>query len=271
MEAAYQQRAKKRFGQHFLHDKGVIERMLRMLNPQSSDRVVEIGPGSGALTFPLLERLPQLDIIEIDRDVIAWWQNQAQADKLRMHAQDALSINLAQLRGNSPSLRIVGNLPYNISTPLLFHLLAQVEHLQDMLFMLQKDVVDRITATADNKDYGRLSVMLQYFCETTYVMKVGPGAFQPSPKVDSAVVYLRPWQTAPHPAAHNLSDFSKLVAQAFSQRRKTLRNTLKGLLHAEHIEQSGINPSQRAETLSVSDFVNLANLWTELQCATTQA
>lgn len=257
---SYEQQAKKRFGQHFLHDRGVIERMLRALNLSPKDRVVEIGPGPGALTFPLLERLPQLDVVEIDHDVIAWWQQKPQAQgKLTIHALDALKLDVQSLRGDSEPLRIVGNLPYNISTPLLFHLLEQGSHIRDMLFMLQKEVVDRITAAPDTNDYGRLSVMIQYLCETAYLMKVGPGAFNPPPKVDSAVVYLRPWADLPYPAKH-LPTFSQLVAQAFAQRRKTLRNTLKGLVSAEQMESLGIDPTRRAETLAVKDFVNLANL-----------
>ena len=234
--------------------------MLRHLHLQPHNRVVEIGPGPGALTLPLLERLTRLDIVEIDRDVIAWWQQQPQArDKLHIHAQDALQLDIATLRGAGAALRVVGNLPYNISTPLIFHWLKQAEHVRDMLFMLQKEVVDRITAVPNSKDYGRLSVMVQYACETEYLMKVGPGAFQPPPKVDSAVVYLRPWTELPH-RAQDSTHFARLVAQAFSQRRKTLRNTLKPLLQAEQIERAGIDPSRRAETLSVADFVRLSDL-----------
>ncbi len=257
---AYSQRAKKRFGQHFLHDRGVIDRMLRSLALKNSDRVVEIGPGPGALTFPLLDLLPRLDIVEIDRDVIAWWQQQAQAQgKLHIHAQDALQLDVVNLRGDGEALRVVGNLPYNISTPLIFHLLANAEHIRDMLFMLQKEVVDRLTAAPNSRDYGRLSVMVQYACQTEYLMHVAPGAFRPPPKVDSAVVYLKPWAKLPY-VANDEARFAKLVAQAFSQRRKTLRNTLKGTLTTEQIESVGIDPVQRAETLSVADFVNLANL-----------
>ena len=256
----YEHQAKKRFGQHFLHDRNIIDKMLRALSLQPTDRVVEIGPGPGALTFPLLEMLPRLDVVEIDRDVIAWWQEQPQAQgKLHIHAQDALKLDIPGLRGDSEPLRIIGNLPYNISTPLIFHFLQHREHIRDMLFMLQKEVVDRITATPGSKDYGRLSVMVQYYCETHYLLKIGPGAFSPPPKVDSAVVYLKPWATPPY-VAKDEEQLSKLVAQAFSQRRKTLRNTLKGLLTAEQIEGAGINPTQRAETLSVEDFVKLADI-----------
>lgn len=255
----YQQRAKKRFGQHFLHDRGVIERMLGALSLQGSDRVVEIGPGPGALTFPLLARLPSLDVVEIDRDVIAWWQQQPEAEgKLHIHPFDALKLDVPELRGAGGPLRVVGNLPYNISTPLIFHLLEHAVHIRDMLFMLQKEVVDRITADPGSKEYGRLSVMVQYYCQTEYLMKVGPGAFNPPPKVDSAVVYLKPRQAFPV-QANDVEQLSQLVAKAFSQRRKTLRNNLKKLMTAEQIEALGIDPGQRAETLSVSDFVRLAN------------
>ncbi|MEZ5534642.1 MAG: 16S rRNA (adenine(1518)-N(6)/adenine(1519)-N(6))-dimethyltransferase RsmA [Thiolinea sp.] len=255
----YDQRAKKRFGQHFLHDRGVIERMLRALALREDDRVIEIGPGPGALTFPLLERLSRLDVVEIDRDVIAWWREQEQAkDKLHIHAVDALQLDIPALRADGEQLRVVGNLPYNISTPLIFNLLSHATHIRDMMFMLQKEVVDRMTATPGSKDYGRLSVMVQYYCQTEYLMKVGPGAFNPPPKVDSAVIYLKP-RPFPEPA-NDVEQLSALVAQAFSQRRKTLRNTLKGLLDAEQIASVGIDPAQRAETLSVADFVRLSHL-----------
>ncbi|HRJ51287.1 MAG TPA: 16S rRNA (adenine(1518)-N(6)/adenine(1519)-N(6))-dimethyltransferase RsmA [Candidatus Thiothrix moscowensis] len=256
----YEHQAKKRFGQHFLHDRNVIDKMLRAINLQTTDRVVEIGPGPGALTFPLLEILPRLDVVEIDRDVIAWWQQQPQAQgKLHIHAQDALKLDIPGLRGEGDRLRIVGNLPYNISTPLIFHFLRHRQHIRDMLFMLQKEVVDRITAEPDSSDYSRLSVMVQYYCDTHYLLKIGPGAFSPPPKVDSAVVYLQPWATPPH-VANDPEHFADLVAQAFSQRRKTLRNTLKGMVTAEQMESVGIDPQRRAETLTVADFVNLANL-----------
>ena len=257
----YQQRAKKRFGQHFLHDQSVIERMLKVLMLKADDTVVEIGPGPGALTFPLLKILSHLHVVEIDRDVIAWWQQQeAVKDRLTIHPHDALKLDLSQLQNTDAesrqALRIVGNLPYNISTPLIFNLLAQAEYVDDMLFMLQKEVVDRMTAEPGSKDYGRLSVMVQYFCQTDYVLKIGPGAFSPPPKVDSAVVYLKP---RPYPEqAEDDEQLSALVAKAFSQRRKTLRNTLKDLLTVEQIEAAGVSPTQRAETLSVNDFVRLS-------------
>ena len=170
----YQQHAKKRFGQHFLHDRNVIDNMLRAMNLQPTDHVVEIGPGPGALTFPLLELLPRLDVVEIDRDVIAWWREQPQGiGKLHIHAQDALKLDIPGLRGEGDTLRIIGNLPYNISTPLIFHFLQHRAHIRDMLFMLQKEVVDRLTAEPDSSDYGRLSVMVQYYCEPHYLLKIG--------------------------------------------------------------------------------------------------
>lgn len=256
----YQQRAKKRFGQHFLHDQSVIERMLSVLNLKPTDRVLEIGPGPGALTFPLLTLLTRLDVVEIDRDLIAWWQQQPQAQgKLHIHALDALHLDIAPLHEAEHPLRVVGNLPYNISTPLIFHLLRQREHIRDMLFMLQKEVVERITAEPDTEHYARLSVMVQYYCETFYVMHVGPNAFDPPPKVDSAVVYLKPWIEPPF-KANDPSQFADVVAQAFSQRRKTLRNTLKGIISAEQMESIAIDPQRRAETLSVEEFVKLSNL-----------
>ncbi|HPQ96628.1 MAG: 16S rRNA (adenine(1518)-N(6)/adenine(1519)-N(6))-dimethyltransferase RsmA [Thiothrix sp.] len=257
--ATYPQQAKKRFGQHFLHDRSVIERMLKALALQPEDRVVEIGPGPGALTLPLLARLQRLDVVEIDRDLIAWWQQHPEAQgKLQIHAQDALKLELAPLvQDSSTRLRIVGNLPYNISTPLLFHLLGQRRQIRDMLFMLQKEVVDRIIASPGSRDYGRLSVMIQYYCQVARLLHVGPGAFTPPPKVDSAVVWLQP-KAVPELAARDEAAFAALVAQAFSQRRKTLRNTLKPLLSASRIEQAGINPGCRAETLTLNDFVRLS-------------
>ena len=256
----YQHHTKKRFGQHFLTDNSVIERMLQILRLQADDPVIEIGPGSGALTYPLLAQLRHLDVVEIDRDIIAWWQAQTPLqDKLTIHAQDALKLAIPSLQRDTRPLRVVGNLPYNISTPLIFHLLRNRAYIRDMLFMLQKEVVDRITAEPDSEHYGRLSVMVQYYCQPHYVLTVPPTAFSPPPKVDSAVVYLQPWQTPPH-LAQDEALFYDLVAQAFSQRRKTLRNTLRGLLSTEQIELAGINPQQRAETLSVEDFVRLSNL-----------
>ena len=251
-------RTKKRFGQHFLHDHGIIQTLIQYINPKQDQQIIEIGPGMGALTFPLLKRLGSMEVIEIDRDVIQYLQQQG-GEKLTIHNMDALKFDLAQLLNGTQQLRVVGNLPYNISTPLIFHLLEYAPHIQDMHFMLQKEVVDRITAKPDNKTYGRLSVMVQYHCDTEYLFYVSPEAFNPPPKVDSAVLRLQPWQQKPY-QANDIKLFSQVVTQAFSMRRKTLRNTLKKLLTTAQIEAVGINPSLRTENLSVEDYVKLSNL-----------
>ncbi len=257
----YQQQAKKRFGQHFLHDRNVIDKMLRAVNLQPTDHVVEIGPGPGALTFPLLELLPRLDVVEIDRDVIAWWQEQPQAQgKLHIHAQDALKLDIPALRGDGDTLAHYRQLALQHFHPADFPLSANIGRISATCCSCCKRKwwialrPNRIVPTT-----GGLSVMVQYYCEPHYLLKIGPGAFTPPPKVDSAVVYLKPWATPPH-LANDEEQFGKLVQQAFSQRRKTLRNTLKDLLTAEQIESVGIDPTRRAETLAVEDFVNLANL-----------
>ena len=250
-------RTKKRFGQHFLHDQRVINHIINEIRPSSSDCMVEIGPGLGALTYPLLEQLDQLHVIEIDRDVITRLK-QRDNPKLIIHSEDALKFNFNQLV-QTQALRVVGNLPYNISTPIIFHLLNSANNIQDMHFMLQNEVVQRITAQPGSKSYGRLSVMVQYYCQTEYLFFVGPEAFKPPPKVDSAIVRLTPWEDFPF-KANNEKQFSAIVAKAFSMRRKTLRNNLKKIITAEQIESLGIDPSLRAETLAVSDFVQLANL-----------
>jgi len=219
---------------------------------------VEIGPGQGAITLPLLERCGALDVIELDRDLVGPLADRAAPiGKLHIHQQDALGVDFRSL-ANGNSLRVVGNLPYNISTPLLFHLLDQAECIQDMHFMLQKEVVDRMTARPGNREYGRLSVMIQYHCQATSLFHIGPGAFRPAPKVDSAFVRLAPWAQRPV-SVENYDTFSTLVRQAFSQRRKTLRNTLKALLDEAAIRRAGVDPSARAETLDVASYAALSN------------
>ncbi len=265
-------KTKKRFGQHFLHDHHVIQKLIYEINPLSSDLMVEIGPGLGALTFPILEKLDKLHVIEIDRDVIKHLE-QKNHPKLSIHSIDALDYDfstLTKLTSGELPLRVVGNLPYNISTPLIFHLLEplsntnkQQSSIKDMHFMLQNEVVERITAKPGNKSFGRLSVMVQYYCETEYLFFVGPESFDPPPKVDSAILRLTPWKERPYQAIDD-KQLSTLVAQAFSMRRKTLRNNLKKILSAEQIESLNIDPSHRAETLSVEDFVKLSNLVTKL-------
>ncbi len=259
LEALYNMqkyKTKKRFGQHFLHDQGVIQKLIYEINPQHNDNIVEIGPGLGALTFPLLETLSTLHVVEIDRDVIARLK-QKKLSSLQIHEQDALTFEFDQL-ANNETLRVVGNLPYNISTPLIFHLLESASEISDMHFMLQNEVVERITAKPGSKTYGRLSVMVQYFCETEYLFFVGPESFSPPPKVDSAILRLIPRKSFID-KADDATKLASIVAQAFSMRRKTLRNNLKKLISAEQIESLNIDPSARAETLSVKDFVILSN------------
>jgi 16S rRNA (adenine1518-N6/adenine1519-N6)-dimethyltransferase len=252
--------AKKRFGQNFLTDQAVINSLVEAIGPQAADLMVEIGPGLGALTKPLLQKLKQLHVVEVDRDIIAWMQAEyakpayAQSN-IRIHNADALKFDFSSL---GQSLRVTGNLPYNISTPILFHLLANVSHITDMHFMLQKEVVERMVAQPSTPAYGRLSVMLQYHLQMDYLITVPPGAFEPAPKVESAFVRCVPHATLPF-IAKDAAVFAKVVLAAFSQRRKTLRNTLKGLLADEGFSALNIDSQQRAENLSVADFVAIAN------------
>jgi len=262
--------AKKRFGQNFLVDQSVINHIVDSIQPQTDDLMIEIGPGLGAMTKPVLSRLKNLHVIELDRDIIPKLVKNCQfADaenktKLIVHEADVLKFDFSAFLSqqsdehddNSKKLRIIGNLPYNISTPVLFHLLEYRHLIQDMHFMLQKEVVDRIVAIPGVKNYGRLSVMLQTFCETQALFEVPPYAFQPAPKVYSAILRLQP-KIQFEDSINDFSLYEKLVRQAFSQRRKTLKNTLKGLCSSVQIEQSGLSPGQRAEELSINDFVNL--------------
>jgi 16S rRNA (adenine1518-N6/adenine1519-N6)-dimethyltransferase len=251
-------RPRKRFGQNFLHDPLVIQRIVQAINPMPGQRLVEIGPGQGAITLPLLRACRQLEVIELDRDLIQpLAEKTATAGKLVIHQQDALRFDFRSL-ANGEKLRTVGNLPYNISTPLLFHLIEQSDAILDMHFMLQKEVVDRMAAAPGRGDYGRLSVMVQYHCRVAPLFRVGPGAFKPAPKVDSAFVRLIPWPEPPFPVK-DTEYLTTLVRQAFSQRRKTLRNTLKSLLSEQDIRATGTDPSARPETISVEQYVALAN------------
>jgi len=262
--------AKKRFGQNFLVDNSVINHIVDSIHPQPDDLMIEIGPGLGAMTKPLLSRLNRLNVIELDRDIIPKLVNNCvfsditNKEKLIVNQHDVLKFNFEEFYSQQSrstqqpeqKLRIVGNLPYNISTPVLFHLLNYRHLIQDMHFMLQKEVVDRIVATPGIKNYGRLSVMLQTYCTTQALFDVPPYAFEPPPKVNSAILRLLP-RPQYDEQIDNFSQYEKLVRQAFSQRRKTLRNTLKETCTTEQIEQAGLSPTQRAEELSVSDFVNL--------------
>ena len=248
--------AKKRFGQNFLHDAGVIDRIIRSINPQRDDAIVEIGPGLGALTAPLLQKLDKLRVVELDRDVIPHLlANCENNPNLDIVMADALKVDYGSLAPAKGKLRLVGNLPYNISTPILFHLLRYAEHISDMHFMLQKEVVDRMAAEPGDDDYGRLTVALAARAHVVKLFTVGPGAFTPAPKVDSAIVRL-----VPRPPAFEIVDqtlFDRIVAAAFSQRRKTLSNGLKTLMTADQIREAGIDPGIRAERLSAAEFASL--------------
>lgn len=251
--------ARKRFGQHFLHDPGIIERIVRAIDPQATDPMVEIGPGLGAITLPLLRQLPRLDAIEIDRDAIRHLTEASAGRSLRIHAADVLEFDFGTLRTDSRRLRVVGNLPYNISTPLLFRLIEQREHLLDMHFMLQKEVVDRMAAGAGAESYGRLSVMLAPWLQVEPLFDIGPGAFRPPPRVVSTFVRLQPHSAQPF-RIDDQSRFAAVVAAAFSQRRKTLRNSLKAWLSEDQIRQAGVDPGARAEVITPAAFAALANV-----------
>ncbi len=252
-------RARKRFGQNFLHDPGIIQRIVNSIAPRPDEHLVEIGPGQGAITRELLRATGNMDAVELDRDLITPLAEMcAPLGELRIHNADVLKFDLCSLVPPEAQLRVVGNLPYNISTPILFHLLERSLCIRDMHFMLQKEVVERMGASPGNKQYGRLSIMLQAQCQVTPLFEIGPGAFKPAPKVDSAFVRLEPY-TTPRVEIEDQRYFSQMVAQAFSQRRKTLRNSLRKLVHVETMEQLGIDPGLRAEQLDVETFARLAN------------
>ena len=259
MTRASRHNARKRFGQHFLHDPHVIQRIIDAFQPRPGDRIVEIGPGRGALTGRLLAAAGRLDVIELDRDLVAALPDQfAGQGEITVHSSDALRFDFAELAGQTGRLRIIGNLPYNISTPLIFHCLDHAAVIEDMVFMLQREVVERMTAAAGSRAYGRLSVMVQFACEVEQLFTVGPGAFQPPPAVESAIVRLVP-RTAPPCELTSQAALDEVVRHAFAQRRKTLRNTLRELLSADTIADQGIDPGQRAEQLDLSAFATLAN------------
>ncbi len=252
-------KAKKKFGQNFLVDEGIIADIISAIRPEPQDNMVEIGPGLGALTRPLLKILDHLHVVEIDRDIIARLERDyPQGDpeaKLIIHAGDALEFDLATLPA---PLRIVGNLPYNISSPLLFHFAACAGRIRDMHFMLQNEVVERMVAVPSTPAYGRLSVMLQYRFRMEKLFDVPPESFRPAPKVDSAIVRMIPLPDG-EIEVRNEKLFAAIVRTAFGQRRKTLRNTLRGYLDEADFERLGIDPQLRAENLAVADFVGVAN------------
>ncbi|MGN8261371.1 16S rRNA (adenine(1518)-N(6)/adenine(1519)-N(6))-dimethyltransferase RsmA [Pseudomonas sp. SMSB3] len=259
MNEHYQHRARKRFGQNFLHDAGIIDRILRAINAKAGEHLLEIGPGQGALTEGLLGSGAQLDVVELDKDLVPILQHKfAGRGNFRLHQGDALKFDFNQLEVPARSLKVVGNLPYNISTPLIFHLLSHAGLIRDMHFMLQKEVVERMAAGPGGGDWGRLSIMVQYHCRVEHLFNVGPGAFNPPPKVDSAIVRLVPHEVLPHPAK-DARLLEQVVREAFNQRRKTLRNTLKGLLDSAAIEAAGVDGSLRPEQLDLAAFVRLAD------------
>ncbi len=249
---------RKRFGQNFLVSPGVIRNIVEAIAPRREERMVEIGPGLGALTAPLLERLDHLYVVEIDRDLIARLKERFPPERLTIHQGDALDFDFGAL---GRDLRVVGNLPYNISTPLLFHLAAFADSVRDMHFMLQREVVDRMVADPGTADYGRLSVMLHYRFDMDRLFIVPPGAFNPAPKVDSAIVRLIP-KSVDALAACDEVLLAKLVLAAFGQRRKMLRNNLRELVDEAGLAAAGIAPTARAEELAVADYIRLANMMT---------
>jgi 16S rRNA (adenine1518-N6/adenine1519-N6)-dimethyltransferase len=256
--AGFAHGAKKHLGQNFLHDRSVIDRIVLAIDPRPGERLVEIGPGQGALTFPLLDRIGALTAIEFDRDLLQPLAHAAATHgQLTLIPADVLSVDFTAL-ADGGQLRLVGNLPYNLSSPILFHALDHANAVRDMHFMLQKEVVERMAAGPGTKVYGRLSVMLQAYCTVTPLLTVPPGAFRPAPKVDSAIVRLVP-RPAAQVAVRDRARFAAVVRAGFGQRRKTLRNALQGVADSDTMLAAGIRPDLRAEQLSVDDFIRLAN------------
>lgn len=251
---------RKRFGQNFLQDKNIIQKIIKAIAPKKTDHIVEIGPGLGALTIQLLPILKNMDVIELDRDLVPKLQTACRnLGELNIYQADALRFDFKKLVKNEHLLRIVGNLPYNISTPLIFHLLEQIDCICDMHFMLQKEVAQRLAAKPNNKNYGRLSVMVQYFCRVKELFTASPHAFYPVPKVESALVYLVPHKKISLPAK-NISALEEIVKLAFNQRRKMIQNCLKGSVSKEQFSNLNISPKLRPEQLSVEDFVKISNI-----------
>ena len=253
-------KARKRFGQNFLHDQGVIERIVRAIHPKPDDALVEIGPGLGALTEEMLALNGHLQVVELDRDLIPILRTKFfNYPDFRIHEADALKFNFGELVKDGKRIRIIGNLPYNISTPLIFHLLGHSGVVADMHFMLQKEVVQRLAAVPGDNNYGRLGIMAQYFCKVQPLFEVGPGAFKPAPKVDSAIVRMVPHEILPHPAK-DYKLLQAVVRTAFSARRKTLRKGLAGMVSVEQLNSVGINDGLRPENLGLADYVAIADL-----------
>jgi len=265
---------RKRFGQNFLHDHNIIYNIISSIQAKPDQHWVEIGPGQGALTEPLLNEGVRLEVVELDRDLVTLLREKfKQYPNLNIHSADALRFDFSALVdgdrqsvgsevAHDEKLRVIGNLPYNISTPLMFHLLDNAYCIEDMHFMLQKEVVDRICAAPGSKKYGRLSVMMQYYCATELLFDVPPESFDPAPQVMSAIVRLVPHRQPPV-AVNDMAKLNRVVTQAFSQRRKTLRNSLKKLIAEEEIAALGIDPTLRAENISLAEFASLSNLLQE--------
>ena len=252
-------RARKRFGQNFLVDQHVLTRIAEFIAPTPEQHLVEIGPGQGALTDYIVKEAGQLDLIELDRDLIGGLeQKYGHLSHCTIHQADALKFNYPSICNQPKSLRVIGNLPYNISTPLLFHLLDHAELIQDMTFLLQKEVVQRITAPVNSSHYGRLAIMTQYHCQTLAIFDVPPEAFQPQPKVHSAFVFLKPHTEKPYPA-NSLNTLGHVVTTAFSQRRKTISNSLKKIFSTEQLHALNINPKSRPQELTLAEYVTIAN------------
>lgn len=257
--------SRKRFGQHFLCDQDIIHRIVAALAPESSQHLIEIGPGQGAITLPVLKQIKHLEAIELDRDLIPELEARTKhIGDLKIYSEDVLKFDFDRIKQDKRLLRVFGNLPYNISTPLIFHLLDFADIISDMLFMLQKEVAERMAAAADTDDYGRLSVMVQYHCEVELLFNVPASAFFPPPKVESSIVRLVPYREFPH-QAKNYDLFADVVRHAFGQRRKTLRNSLKELVTDDIWTQLNIDPQLRAENLTVAEFVKISNAIDEVK------
>lgn len=256
--------ARKRFGQNFLHDDNIIDAIVSAIHPLPDQAMVEIGPGLGALTEPVADRIDRMTVIELDRDLAARLATHPfLSSKLTIVQQDAMTVDFAALSQQlGQPLRVFGNLPYNISTPLMFHLFSYTQAIRDMHFMLQKEVVNRLVAGPNSKAYGRLSVMAQYYCQVIPVLEVPPTAFRPAPKVDSAVVRLAPYAQPPYPVS-DMRALARITSLAFNQRRKTVRNSLDTIFNAEQLRELGIDPISRAENITVAQYCHLANWLSE--------
>jgi len=255
--------AKKRFGQNFLHNDAVISKIVDAINPEPGENLIEIGPGLGALTEPVIDRAGNLSVVELDRDLAHRLRHHPfLAPHLTIYEEDALKFDFSKLASEDKPLRIFGNLPYNISTPLIFHLLTFKDQVKDMHFMLQKEVVERMASGPDCKAFGRLSIMTQYQCQVLPVMEIGPEAFKPAPKVDSAIVRLIPHKEIKNPVK-DIKSLNTVCLAAFNQRRKTIRNSFKKIISKEQLAELNIDDGLRPENLTLDDYIKLANFLTD--------